>query len=210
MAITAIGIVGLMVAIVARQLLFQAVDPANYDGSPLPREGLNAPFVTTPDPVLAKMLEAAQLSAQDLVYDLGCGDGRIVIGAALRSGCRGVGFDIEPERVVEAQENVRLRGVEDRVTIKEQDIFEVDLSQADVAMMYLLPWIMNKLLPQFEQMKPGARIVSHNYWIDGVEPDAYYEVPTGENMNSHGVYLYTTPLKKNPALEKGKPPRPAG
>ena len=150
---------------------------SGYDNSPLPNPRLNAPFITSPDRVVEAMTDLAALTKDDLVYDLGCGDGRIVITAVLRSGCRGIGFDIDPQRVEEARQNAVLNGVQDRVTITQQDVFQVDLSQADAVMMYLLPWMLNELLPQFEHMKPGARIVSHGFWIDGVEPDQYVEVP---------------------------------
>jgi len=202
-------VVCLLAGLAGRHFLYTAFDVSNLDPAPLARPKINAPFITTPDLVVEKMVELAELSEEDLVYDLGCGDGRIVITAALKSGCRGVGFDIDPERVAEARENARLHGVENRVTIEEQDIFKVDLGKADVAMMYLLPWMMNELLPQFERMKPGARIVTHDFWIDGVEPDKYVEASTGKKGDANGLYLYTMPLRKNPAMEKGKPPRPA-
>ena len=163
--ILVIGLVCLLAGLLARHILYTAADKSSFDPTPPPRPGLNAPFVKTPDPVVEKMVAMAQLTEDDLVYDLGCGDGRIVITAALNSGCRGVGFDIDPQRVAEARENVKRNGVEDRVTIEEKDVFKVDLSQADAALMFLLPWMMNELLPQFEQMKPGARIVAHDYWI---------------------------------------------
>lgn len=190
-----------------RHLLFRTADRP-LDRSALPRQGLNAPFIISPDVVVEKMVEMGRPAPGDVVYDLGCGDGRIVITAALKTQCTGIGFDIEPKRVVEARENVRLHDVTDRVQILEQDIFTVDLSKADVAMMYLLPWMMNKLVPQFEQMKPGCRIVSHEFWIDGVMPDAIVEVPNAEGQ-IEAIYLYTTPLKKDPTMEPGKPPVPA-
>ena len=208
-AIVVTGLVCLLLGLAVRDYLYTAADELDADSSPLPRQGLNAPFITTPDSVIEMMVELAELTEDDLVYDLGCGDGRIVITAVLKSGCRGVGFDIDPNRVAEARENAKRNGVENRVTIEEQDVFNVDLSKADVAMTYLLPWMMNELLPQFEQMKPGARIVAHDWWIDGVEPDKCIEILVDEDMNTHGIYVYTTPLKKNPAMEKFKPPRPS-
>ncbi len=132
----------------------------------------------------------------------------MVITAALKTGCTGVGFDIVPLRVAEARENARLHDVEDRVQIVEQDIFTVDLSKADVAMMYLLPWMMNKLVPQFDQMKPGCRIVSHEFWIEGVAPDDVVEIPDVDGQ-IEAIYLYTTPLKRNATMEPGRPPVPA-
>jgi SAM-dependent methyltransferase len=177
--------------------------------SPPPeRQGLNAPFIKTPNVVVDKMVELAELKETDVVYDLGCGDGRLVITAALKSGCSGTGFDIEPERVAEATENAKLHEVEDRVQIVEQDVFTVDMSKADVALMYVLPWMMNKLLPQFQEMKDGCRIVAHDFWIDGVEPETVIEFQTAQGYRDATVYLYRTPLVINPALEKGKPPHP--
>lgn len=174
-----------------------------------PREELPVPFITSDQFIVEKMVELADLTEDDLVYDLGCGDGRIVITAALRSGCRGVGFDIDPELVAVSRENARNQGVEDRVTFEEQDVFELDLSEADVAMAYLLPWMLEKMRPQFLKMNPGARIVLHDYWIEGVEPDQYVEIdPEGNGREIHGIYVYVLPLKLNPNMERLKPPRP--
>lgn len=176
--------------------------------APAERQGLNAPFITTPDVVVDKMVELAEIKENDLVYDLGCGDGRLVITAAFKTGCSGVGFDIEPKRVAEATENARLHEVEGRVQIIEQDVFTVDLSKADVVMTYLLPWMMNKLLPQFHAMRDGCRIVAHDFWIDGVEPEKVFDLVDAKKRRTTSVYLYRTPLKIDPAIEKGKPPQP--
>lgn len=174
--------------------------------APGERKLRNAPFITSPDRVVDEMVELAALTEEDLVYDLGCGDGRIVITAALQSGCRGVGFDIDPKLVEEARENAEEHGVADRVEIVEQDVFTVDLSKADVCMMYLLPWMVNKLVPQFEQMEPGSRIVAHEFWIDQVVPDKIVEIPV-EGREKVCIYLYTTPLRHDASMEVGKPPR---
>ena len=192
--------------VVRHFLLREAARP--LDLSALPRKGLNAPNIKSTDLVVEKMVDMGWPAEGELVYDLGCGDGRIVITAALKTKCTGVGFDIDPERVAEARENATLQNLADRVQIVEQDIFTVDLSKADVAMMYLLPWMMNKLVPQFEQMKPGCRIVSHEFWIEGVVPDEIVEIPDVDGR-VEAIYLYTTPLKKNSAMEPGKPPVPA-
>jgi SAM-dependent methyltransferase len=197
----------LLIAVAARHFLIQYASRSS-DGSTLYQGGNNAPFITSADLVVEKMVEVAELSEDDLVYDLGCGDGRIVISAALATGCRGIGFDIDPQRVAEARESVRANALEDRVEIREQDIFKVDLSNADVALMYLLPWMMNELVPQFDKMKPGSRIVSHSFWIDGVEPDGVFEVFADPELLADSVYVYRTPLRKNPKMEKGKPPAP--
>lgn len=175
------------------------------------RKGLPAPFITSQQMIVNKMVELAELSEDDLVYDLGCGDGRIVITAAAQSGCRGVGFDIDPKLVALSRENAKKAGVDGRVTFKEQDVFKVDLSEADVAMAYLLPWMLEKMRPQFVKMKPGARIVLHDYWIEGVEPDEYVEIDLKNNGTGvHGIYVYHLPLKLNPNMERLKPPRPRG
>jgi len=86
-------------------------------------------------------------------------------------------------------------------------VFTVDLSEADVVMMYLLPWMMNKLVPQFQQMKEGGRIVAHDWWIDGVEPDMIFDFGTPENEQFKSIYVYRTPITVDPAMEKGKPPQ---
>jgi len=153
-------------------------------------------YVPTPHEVVAKMLELAKVSKDDVVYDLGCGDGRIVVTAAKKFGCKAIGFDIDPERVAEAKANVKRNGVEDLVKIERKDIFELDLSKANVITLYLLPGLNVKLIPQLEKLKPGSRIVSHDFDMRGVEPDARVEVNPKNGGRSHTVYLWTTPLKK--------------
>ena len=117
------------------------------------------------------MLELAEVKKDDLVYDLGCGDGRIVITAAKRYGCKAVGYDIDPQRVKESLENVEKNEVGHLVRIEEKDIFTLDLSKANVITLYLLPSLNVKLLPQLEKLKPGSRIVSHDLRMRGVKPD---------------------------------------
>ncbi len=175
--------------------------------APPERQGLNAPFITTSDVIVDKMVELAELKEDDMVYDLGCGDGRIVITAALKSGCKGVGFDIDPERVAEAQENVRLHEVEDRVEIVEQDVFTVDLSKADAALMYLLPWMLEKLIPQFQEMEDGCKVISHQFWIEQVQPDAIIDLIDPKDNHPTSIYVYHTPLKIDRTMERGKPPQ---
>jgi SAM-dependent methyltransferase len=152
-------------------------------------------FVPTPPEVVDKMLELAQVTKDDVVYDLGCGDGRIVVAAAKKYGCKAFGFDVDPERIQESKENVEKNGVGNLVTIEQKDIFTLDLSKASVITLYLLPDLNVKLIPQLEKLKPGSRIVSHDFDMRGVTPD---KVITVDEDSGYGprVYLWTTPLKK--------------
>jgi SAM-dependent methyltransferase len=164
---------------------------------PPERVGLNAPFITSPSPVVDEMVRLAELTPDSVAYDLGCGDGRIIITAASQTGCRGVGFDIDPERVAEARENARLHGVEHLVEIRQQDIFTVDLSEADAVLFYLLPWMNKKLLLQLQQMKPGSRVISHDFAlgdIKSIPPETTVEVPVEGRDESHRVYRWIVPF----------------
>lgn len=178
-----------------RQTLEEAAEQ-EPDGTPLPRPMVNAPYVTTPPDVVDKMLQLATIGPGDLVYDLGCGDGRIVIGAASQYGSSGVGFDIDPERVAESRKNAELAGVEMLVRIEERDVLKVDLSPADVVVIYLLPKLLERLVPQLETLGPGARIVSHDFPIEGLQHDQELLMTSKAQNREHLLYLYTVPLKK--------------
>jgi len=151
-------------------------------------------FVPTPQPVVERMLELAKVTKDDVVYDLGCGDGRIVVTAAKKYGCKAVGFDIDPQRVKESLENVRKNNVENLVKIEQKDIFTLDLSGASVITLYLLTSLNEKLVPQLQKMKPGSRVVSHSFEIPGYEPDKVERVDADGFERT--IYLYTIPLKK--------------
>ncbi|UCG48246.1 MAG: DNA/RNA non-specific endonuclease [Phycisphaerales bacterium] len=151
-------------------------------------------FVPTPPEVVDRMLELAKVTKDDLVYDLGCGDGRIVVAAAKKYGCRAVGYDIDPKRVRESQENVAKNNVGRLVRIEQKDIFTLDLSRADVITLYLLPKLNVRLIPQLEKLKPGSRIVSHDFNMKGVRPDEVVRLTTGHAQ--HNIFLWTAPLKK--------------
>ncbi len=151
-----------------------------------------APYVTTPMLVVEKMLEMADLSEKDVLFDLGCGDGRIVILAAKKYNVRGVGIDIDPERIKEARANAWSAGVEKLVEFREQDATKADFSDATVVTLYLLPESNEILRPILEErLKPGSRVVSHNYHIPGWERREMnflsFKTDDGEE---HDIYVY--------------------
>jgi len=129
------------------------------------------PYVPTPQEVVERMLEWAQVKKGDVVYDLGSGDGRIVITAAKKYGVKAIGFEIDPDRIRESRENIRKEGVGNLVEIREQDIRTVDLSPASVLTMYLLPEVNLMLRPNiWKQMQPGSRVVSHDFDMGDWKP----------------------------------------
>jgi SAM-dependent methyltransferase len=147
-------------------------------------------FVPTPQSVVDAMLRLAKVTKDDVVYDLGCGDGRIVITAAKQFGARGVGIDIDPARVKDSLANTLAAGVTDRVKILQADIFadSTNLSEATVVTLYLLPSLNVKLLPKLRrELKPGTRIVSHNFPIGEWEPERTIEV------DGRTIYYWTMP-----------------
>lgn len=152
-------------------------------------------FVATPHDVVTHMLEMADIRSDDVVYDLGCGDGRILIAAAERYGCRAVGFDLDPLRVAEARAAAEQHGVVDRVTVELTDILAVDLRPATVVTLYLGTELNRKLVPQLKQLRPGVRIVSHNFGIEGFPADKVVRMTSREDHEDHLIHLWTTPLQ---------------
>jgi tRNA G37 N-methylase Trm5 len=142
-------------------------------------------YVPTPQEVVDAMLVLANVSAKDVVYDLGSGDGRIPITAAQKYGARATGIDINPERIKEANENLAKAGVGNKVKFLNQDLFETDISDATVVTLYLLPSLNLKLMPTLKKLKPGTRIVSHSFDM-GTEwpPDKT------EDVNGRTIYLW--------------------
>jgi SAM-dependent methyltransferase len=175
-------------------------------------------YVPTPQKVVEKMLEVAKVTSSDVVYDLGCGDGRIVVTAA-KKGATAIGFDLDPARVSEARENVRRDGVAALASIRRADVFSVDLQPATVVTLYLLPELNVRLIPQLEKLRTGSRIVSHDFDMEGVVPDGHWTVMAPEFVNdegysaykgggvsedksnykerAHEIYLWTVPLKRS-------------
>ena len=176
--------------------------PAAQAGAAPAQQGLRQPdviYVPTRQSVVDAMLKVASVKAGDVVYDLGCGDGRIVVSAGLL-GARGIGIDIDPKRVAEANENVKKAGVGDRVKILNQDLFTTDLSDATVVTLYLLPNLNRKLRPTlWKTLKPGTRIVSHDFAMgDDWKPE--------QTLSVDGATIYywtiTPDLAKRAAAEK--------
>lgn len=158
-------------------------------------------YVGSPHDIVAKMLEVAQVKKGDILYDPGCGDGRICVMAAKKYGCKAVGFDLNPVRIRESLENIKRNGVEDLVRIERKDIFTVDFSEATVVSIYLLPWMNKKLVPQLQKMKPGTRIVAHDYSIEGYPPDKTITMNSKQDAVEHFIYFWTLPLKPGPDAE---------
>jgi SAM-dependent methyltransferase len=151
----------------------------------------DVPYVPTRQAVVDAMLKLAKVSKNDVVYDLGCGDGRIVITAAKQYGATGTGIDINPERIKEANENAQNANVTDKVKFLQADLFETDFSKASVVTLYLLPSVNMKLRPiLLKQLKPGTRIVSHAFNMGDWEPEQKIEV------DGSTIYFWTVPPKK--------------
>ena len=147
-------------------------------------------YVPTPEPVVEAMLQVANVTKSDVVYDLGCGDGRIPVTAARKYGARGVCFDIDPERIKEANENVAKNNVGSLVRVVHADLFEQDLSGASVITLYLLPSLNVKLMPKLmKECRPGTRIVSHAFDMGDWKPEKELDV------DGRKVYFWTIPKK---------------
>ena len=150
---------------------------------------LDVPYEPSSEEVVRAMIEIAKVGKNDLVYDLGCGDGRIVIAAAQKAGARGVGVDLDPERIKESRENARKANVTDRVHFFQQDLFQTEIGKATVVMLYLWPEVNLKLRPKlFRELKPGTRVVSHSHDMGSWEPDQTITVSGG-----HRVHFWVIP-----------------
>jgi predicted O-methyltransferase YrrM len=159
----------------------------------------DVPYVPTPNEVVDRMLQLANVTGDDTLYDLGSGDGRIVITAAQRYGTRGTGIDINPELVQQSQANAQAANVADRVEFVQQDLFQTDLNKATVVTLYLLPDINLKLRPKLlRELKPGTRIVSHDFNMGEWEPEQVVQVQ-GPNRQ-HTIYYWVVPENVPPNL----------
>ena len=153
----------------------------------------DVPYVSTSQRVVNRMLEAADVTQEDVVFDLGSGDGRIPITAAEKFGARGVGVEIDPELVAEARKNAKEAGVADRVEFRQVDLFQADISEATVVALYLWPEINVKLRPKLlRTLDPGDRIVSHDFRMGDWEPDRVLDLGPGK-IGQETVYLWVVP-----------------
>ncbi len=175
--------------------LVSVLNSSQADQPPTSTED-TAIHVPTPPEIVAKMLEMAQITKDDLLYDLGCGDGRIVIAAASKYGCRAVGYDIDARKVQQSRENVEKQGVEKLVKIEQQDIFKLNLRPATVVTLFLLPEMNIQLIPQLEKLRDGSRIVCHEFPFAGIQHDCLVTIKTQGDGVPRDIYLYTLPLKK--------------
>jgi len=170
-----------------------ATPPANTVMVDMVEPELDVPYVPTHEMVVDEMLKMAQVTGNDVLYDLGSGDGRIPITAAQRFGTRGVGIDLNPQRIREANANAEKAGVTDKVRFIEGDLFETDFSEATVVTLYLLPSVNLKLKPKLLEMKPGTRVVSHNYNMgDDWKPEQTRTIKTPAG-STHYVYFWRVP-----------------
>jgi SAM-dependent methyltransferase len=151
-------------------------------------------YVPTPQEVVDAMLKMAGVHGGDVVYDLGCGDGRVVVTAAKQYGVRGVGIDINPERIAEAKENIKKNGVGNLVTLRNEDLFEADIKEASVVTLYLLTSLNLKLRPKlWRDLKPGTRIVSHSFEMGDWKPEKEMMV------SGHPIYMWRVPANAGQA-----------
>ena len=164
-----------------------------------PKHQLDVPYVPTTEEAVKAMLKLADVKKSDVVYDLGCGDGRIVIAAAKDYGAHGVGIDINPERIQEAEGNAKKAGVQNLVRFEENDLFDADIHNATVVTLFLLNSVNERLLPKLlKDLKPGTRIVSNTFTFGDWKADK--EITVGDNpdeqfMLSHRLFLWLVPLR---------------
>ena len=158
--------------------------------APVPQVQINAPFVPNAEEVVRAMLKMAQVKSSDTVYDLGCGDGRIVIAAAKEYGAHGVGIDIKPDLIRESRANAQKAGVEALVKFEVNDLFEADIHNASVVVLYLLPDMNLRLRPKLlRDLKPGTRIVSHDFDMGP------WKAEKEEAVGSGRIYLWIVPAR---------------
>jgi len=166
--------------------------------TPQPKRELDVPYVPTTETAVAAMLRLAGVTQNDVVYDLGCGDGRIVIAAAKTYGAHAVGIDINPERIAEAKANAKKAGVESLVRFEENDLFKADIKDATVVTLFLLTSVNMKLRPKLlAELKPGTRVVSNTFDMGDWAPEKEFDVPLSDDRSyfSRKLFLWTVPKR---------------
>ena len=175
------------------------VTAAAFVASAVAADNPSVPYVPTPQSVVNRMLEIGKVGPQDYLIDLGSGDGRIVVTAAQKYGTRGFGVDLNPTRIAEANENARKAGVTGKVDFQRRDLFETDLSQATIITMYLLPRVNLDLRPKLLDLRPGTRIVSHDFSMDDWQPEHHEQVEAKDKYGGSGglsdIFLWIIPAK---------------
>ena len=163
--------------------------------APQTRQAPEVPYLPTTQPAVEAMLKLAGVTANDVVYDLGCGDGRIVVTAAKLYGAHGVGIDIDPQRIREANENAKKAGVEQLVRFEENDLFKANIREATVVTLFLLSSVNARLRPKLlEELRPGTRVVSNTFDMGDWKPEKEFTVDTGDDgYFSRKLYLWTIP-----------------
>jgi precorrin-6B methylase 2 len=154
----------------------------------------DVPFIATPNDVVAAMLDLAEVAESDTLYDLGSGDGRVLLAAA-RRGARAVGVEIDPVLADQSRETIRSVGLHDRITVWRGDIFKQDLTPATVVALYLKPTLNVQLRPQLAALRPGARVVSHMFSMPGAKPAQKVVVKSSETGMEHPIYLWVAPIE---------------
>jgi SAM-dependent methyltransferase len=196
MRVTALAILAVIVAACAAAQNAEVRQQTAQQPTPAPTQQpvkKDVPYVPTPQNVVDEMLTLANVTKDDVLYDLGCGDGRLVITAVKKFGAkRGFGVDIDPQRIAESNENAKTAGVTDRVSFAVQDLFQTDLKDATVVTLYLLPAVNLKLRPKLlSDLKPGTRVVSHSFDMGDWKPDKTITVQPGGQI----LHLWTIPAK---------------
>jgi len=188
--ITGVSISSLAIAGCSSQRQFDTQNPATSSSIQAQQRQPDVPYVPTPQTVVDRMLTIANVNKNDVLYDLGSGDGRIIITAAKKYGTRGVGIDINPERIEDANNNARQARATDLIEFRQQDLFQTDLSEATVVTLYLLPKVNLRLRPKLlKELKPGTRIVSHAFDMGDWQPERV------EKVDGSTIYYWVVPEK---------------
>ncbi len=183
---------GLLISLVVSAVsgLINAAEP------PQPRKTPDVGYHPTAQDVVEKMLELAKVTKDDHVCDLGCGDGRFIVTAAKKYGCRATGYEIDPKLVAQGRAQIRENNLEKLAKIVDQDFFTADISDVTVMTLFLLPNLNERLIPQLQKMAPGSRIITHEFDIPGIKADRELAWDSKIDDSEHLLYVYTVPLQR--------------